>query len=80
MASVAVGGDAVAVDGNFRKEGEAAPASPLAGKDLREIALGEFAGQGKRASGAIPAPGQAVHFMGEAERCASLPVMVCRRR
>ncbi len=41
----------VAVDGNLPKEGEAPPASPLAGKDLRDIALG-----GSRASAMCPDP------------------------
>ena len=46
MANVTLGGNAVAVNGNFPKKGDSAPDFTLTGSDLKEVGLKDF--QGKR--------------------------------
>jgi len=47
MAKVTLGGNAITVNGNFPKKGDAAPDFTLTGKDLKEVSLKDFAGKKK---------------------------------
>ena len=47
MANVTLGGNAITVNGNFPKPGDAAPDFTLTGKDLKEVGLKEYAGRRK---------------------------------
>jgi thiol peroxidase len=45
--TVTLGGNPITVAGNFPKKGDSAPAFPLVGKDLADVALSGFAGKRK---------------------------------
>jgi thiol peroxidase len=47
MANVTLGGNPIAVNGSFPRKGDAAPDFTLTGKDLKEVALKDFAGKKK---------------------------------
>ena len=47
MASVTLGGNPVTVNGNLPRKGETAPDFTLAGKDLKDVTLKDFAGKRK---------------------------------
>ena len=47
MASVTLGGNPVTVNGNLPKKGETVPDFTLTGKDLKDVALKDFAGKRK---------------------------------
>ena len=47
MSTVTMGGNPVNINGNFPQKGQAAPDFKLVGKDLKDVALGDFAGKRK---------------------------------
>jgi len=47
MASVTLGGNPIAVAGNFPKKGDTAPDFTLTNKDLKDVSLKDFAGKRK---------------------------------
>jgi len=47
MATVTLGGTPLNLAGNFLKKGQSAPDFKLVGKDLKDVALGDFAGKRK---------------------------------
>ena len=47
MASVTLGGNPIAVAGNFPKKGDTAPDFTLTNKDLKDVSLKDFAGRRK---------------------------------
>jgi thiol peroxidase len=47
MANVTLGGNAITVNGNFPKAGDAAPDFTLTGQDLKEVSLKDFKGKRK---------------------------------
>lgn len=47
MAAVTLGGNPITVTGNFPKKGDTAPDFNLTGKDLKEVALKDYAGKRK---------------------------------
>ena len=47
MSTVTMGGNPVNVAGNFPQKGQTAPDFKLVGKDLKDVALGDFAGKRK---------------------------------
>ena len=47
MANVTLGGNPIAVGGNFPRPGDKAPDFTLTGKDLKDVSLSDFAGKRK---------------------------------
>lgn len=61
MATVTLGGNPIEVAGRFPQVGQPAPPFTLAGKDLKDVSLGELAGVAARAVVVVDVRDRALH-------------------